>query len=86
AKENYIESNKFSKSLSKEIGIAVCEYFESVKVMKDDGSTTLDNIDFIQLGKAKDKFESIYQARNSHTLPTIARMVLPYLFNILSIT
>ncbi|MFP3594955.1 hypothetical protein, partial [Chryseobacterium sp. SIMBA_038] len=29
AKENYIESNKFSKSLSKEIGIAVCEYFES---------------------------------------------------------
>ncbi|MFF2886332.1 hypothetical protein [Paenibacillus sp. NPDC057967] len=86
AKENYIESNNFSKSLTKEIGIAVCEYFESIKVMKDDGTTTLDNIDFIQLEKAKEKFETIYLSRNSDTLPSIARMVVPFLFNILSIT
>lgn len=86
AKENYNESNKFSGSLTKEIGIAVCEYFESIKVIKEDGTTTLDNIDFIHLENAKEKLESIYQNRNIDTLPTISRMVFPYLFNILAVT
>ncbi len=86
AQENYIKSNEFIKSLPKEIAIAVCEYFKSVKEIEENEMVTLDKIDFIQLEKARVKLEEIYENRNIDTLHLISRLIFPYLFCIFSIT
>jgi hypothetical protein len=85
AKENYCISNKYIKSLSKDIGMAVCEYFDSIKEIREDGTTTLDQIDFKQLDKAKGKFEEIYNNR-SNDMTTIVLFAFPFMFNIYSLT
>lgn len=59
AKENYIKSNELSKSLNKEIVIAICEYYEAFKDIKDDGHVNFENIDFDILNISKDKFDTM---------------------------
>ena len=91
AKKCYIKSNEYSKGLAKEIGIAICEYFESVNDMKEDCTeedctVSLENIDYTKLKKAEVIFEAIYSNRTEETIVTISRLMFPFLFNILSIS
>lgn len=86
AKECYIKSNEYVESLHKKIGIATCDYFDSIINVRDDRTVTLDDIDYNKLFKAKEKFETIYNAKTEETMPTISRLMFPYYFTILSVT
>lgn len=86
AKENYTKSNDLSKSLSKDVAIAVCEYFLSFKEIKEDDRVDMVDIDFSVLKKAEDKFQAIYNNRTEDTIQTIVRMSFPYFFNIFALS
>jgi len=85
AKEHYSKSNELSNSLSKDIGIAICQYFLSFQEIKTDGRVDLDKIDFTTLKKAEKEFEIIYNSKTEDTIQTIVRMSFPFYFNILAL-
>lgn len=86
AKECYLKSNEYSKSVAKEIGIAICDYFDSISNIKEDGTVTLENIDYTKLKKAEERFEAIYNDRTEDTIYIISKLMFSYLFNILSVS
>lgn len=86
AKENISKSNDLSKSITKEIAIAICEYFESFKIIKADGRVDFENINFDILKAAEEKFDKIYKNRTSDTIQTIVRMGFTFWFNTLTLT
>ncbi|MBW9159699.1 hypothetical protein [Clostridium tagluense] len=86
SKENYSKSNELSRSLSKEIGMAICEYFEAFRVIREDGKVEFENIDFDVLKRSEEKFDRIYINRIDDTIETIVRMCFAFLFNILALT
>jgi len=85
AKIHYKKSNDLSPSLSKEIGIAMCQYFISFEETKEDGRADFNKIDFKSIDCADKMFTKIYFNSNEDTIDTIVKLAFPFYINILSL-
>lgn len=85
AQKHYSKSDEFSSSLSKKIGIAVCQYFLSFREVKLDKRIDLDKIDFDSLAEAEKKFKKVYGEKNDDTIQTIVGLGLSYYIHILAL-
>ena len=85
AKNQYQKSNNLTSSLSKDIGIATCQYFCSFEVIKDDGRVDFNKIDFESINMTDEMFTKIYLSSNEDTIDTIIKQAFPIYINVLSL-
>lgn len=85
AQKQYEKADKYSSSLDKKIGIAVCQYFLSFKELHFDRNIEFDKIDFDKLDVAKQKFDDIYSNKTDESINTIVNLGLNYYISILAL-
>lgn len=85
AKIHYEMSNKIKPSLSKQIGIAICQYTLSFEEMSEDGRVELNKIDFELFNKAESSFNAIYSQRNEDNIETIIKLSFSFYLSILAL-
>ncbi|WP_312652954.1 tetratricopeptide repeat protein [Aminipila sp.] len=85
AKGQYFKSNTYLRGLSKEIGIAICQYFISFEEFSEDGIIELDKIDFTKMAEAEVMFDKIYEARDKDTIETIINLSFSVYLSVLEL-
>jgi len=83
ARKHYKKASEFRKTLSKDIAIGVCIYYEAFLVKDYSEIIPLEKINFTVLDKSKKKFEEIVAKINNDNLKFISELMFPYYFGIL---
>jgi len=85
AQQHYRKSNDYIEALSKEIGVAICQYYISFKEPPNNVRVEFNEIDFDFLIQSEAQFNKIYSEKTIETTRLIARFILPHYISVLAI-